>query len=78
MALHFLNMTILLTNKRRVNNVFLTVNHCFSWGNSIHFVLQIYLHTCNLASWFELILVYGVCFPNSETPAPNGPIMQSE
>jgi len=42
-ALSFLNMAILLTNKKEVNNVFLMDNHYFFGGNSVYFIFVTYI-----------------------------------
>ena len=43
-ALSCLNMAILLTDKKEVNNVFLTDNHYFFGGNSVYFIFV--THIC--------------------------------
>ena len=43
-ALSFLNMAILLTNKKEINNVFLMDNHYFLGGNSVYFIFV--THIC--------------------------------
>ena len=43
-ALSFLNMAILLTNKKEANNVFLMDNHYFFGGNSVYFIFV--THIC--------------------------------